>query len=243
MNCPLCAPRYVRLPMPLDAVEKNRIGTILCWHETCKTFILSASDSQSQKESVRFESCSAKSSVHGIDSSQEQEQEQENEQAIAMAPRAGSRLLTRCLIGDGDDAAMIGWIHGAARNAHRKRTCVRVACGGVQRSHGEGNYSSHGPLGRFLVSRDSFPSVVLLPACKGLPCQRHFPRSSRLLAALTPLQLSVGRLSISITMASRATRPVGQPAIGAIFRKQSTGMSAGWKRCTPPKPTPASAFG
>jgi len=185
-------------------------------HENCIPFIFLENDSQSQKESVDSYSVNVKS--------------RENSGALT------SQIFVCDLL--------LGWNHGAARNAHRKRTCVRVACGGVQRSHGEGNNSSHGPFGRFLVGRESIPPVVLQPACKDILCQRHFSRGPRLLAALTTVCVRVTCISGSIQKAFWATRPLSLAVTGgAFFQKKLSGLSADWKRYTQPHPTHASAFG
>jgi len=78
-----------------------------------------------------------------------------------------------------------GWNHGAARNGNRKRTRVRVACGGGIRPRGLGHQPIHGHFGLSVVGRGNMPPVVYQPACEFRIRQRHFSRGPRLLAALT----------------------------------------------------------
>ena len=131
-----------------------------------------------------------------------------------------------------------GSIHGAARNGHRKRTRVRVACGDAIRSCGVGILSSHGHFGRSIARRESLPHVVLEPA--GEPLRRHRtpPRGSRLsAAALTLPPVGSARLSALADRTAPATRRRSQAVIRATsFPGTSTGMSGGWWRRTLPDP-------
>ena len=97
----------------------------------------------------------------------------------------------------------------AARNGNRKRTRVRVACGGDIRPRGLGHQPIHGHLGLSVVGRESFPPVVHLPACECRVRQRHFSRGPGLLAALTARDTSVVWMSAREHQAIRATRPDG----------------------------------
>ena len=116
----------------------------------------------------------------------------------------------------------IVWNHGAARYGHRKRTCVRVACGGAERPFGEGNHSTHGPSGRFVVRWENIPPAVFSPDCEDLLRQRHFSRGPGLLAALTaseavspPIGIGLHRMSRHEKVALQATRPPGPAVISA----------------------------
>ena len=101
--------------------------------------------------------------------------------ATAFARRAACRR---------DAARTAGWIQGAARSGNRKRTRVRVACGGGIRPRGLGRQPIHGHLGLSVVGGETNSPVVLQPACKLRVCQRHFSRGPGLLAALKPGSLS-----------------------------------------------------
>ena len=78
-----------------------------------------------------------------------------------------------------------GLNHGAARNGNRKRTRVRVACGGGIRPRSLGHQPIHGHIGLSVVGRGTFPPVVHQPACEFRIRQRHFSHGAGLLAALT----------------------------------------------------------
>jgi hypothetical protein len=92
-----------------------------------------------------------------------------------------------------------GRIHSAARNGNRKRTRVRVACGGGIRPRGLGHQPIHGHLGLPVVDRETLPHVVLEPARdpvpKGISGPRHFSRGPGLLAALIRVTPDCARLS------------------------------------------------
>ena len=85
--------------------------------------------------------------------------------------------------------------HSAARNGNRKRTRVRVACGGSIRPPGLGHQPIHGHNGLSVVSRDFHPPVVHRPACEFCIRQRRFSRGTGLLAALTSRHAWLARLS------------------------------------------------
>lgn len=120
-----------------------------------------------------------------------------------------------------------GWLTiagnlGAARYGHRKRTCVRVAHGGAERPSGEGNHSTHGHSGRFVVRWENLPPAVFSPDCEDLLRQRHLSRGSGLLAALTasaavspPIGIGPHRMSRLEKGAPQATRPPGPVVIRA----------------------------
>lgn len=142
-----------------------------------------------------------------------------------------------------------GSIHGAGRHGYRKRTHVRAACGDTRRPAGEGNNSTHGHFGRFVVGRFvshgiPTPTVVLQPVCEAVLRQRHLSRGPGLPAALTALVVSSVRTPAHTNRAFRATRPLS-PAMrrAASFPPTPAGMSCGRERRTQPQPTHASAFG
>ncbi len=102
-----------------------------------------------------------------------------------------------------------GWIHGAARNGNRKRTRVRVACGGGIRPRGLGHQPFHGHFGLSVVGRETFSPVVQKPACELRVRQRHFSRGPGLLAALMPGIPPLARMS------PLERRPADHPTVGA----------------------------
>jgi len=113
-----------------------------------------------------------------------------------------------------------GWNHGAARNGNRKRTRVRVACGGGIRPRGLGHQPIHGHFGLSVVGRETFSPVVHQPACELRVRQRHFSRGPGLLAALTSRDLCLARSSAHERPSAhrqtvRATRPAGCTVIRA----------------------------
>jgi len=104
-----------------------------------------------------------------------------------------------------------GSFHRAWRNGHRKRTCVRVACGDAIRPPGVGVLPSHGHFGRSVVRREIPPHVV----CECVhepdgepPCRRrHLSRGPRLpAAALTQLSHGSPRMSALADRSGSATR-------------------------------------
>ena len=110
----------------------------------------------------------------------------------------------------------VGWIQGAARSGNRKRTRVRVACGGGIRPRGLGRQPIHGHLGLSVVGGELISPVVLQPACELRVRQRHFSRGPGLLAALkhgTPFaphgHVPAARTAAREHRIVRATRPGG----------------------------------
>jgi hypothetical protein len=135
-----------------------------------------------------------------------------------------------------------GSIHGAERNGYRKRTRVRVACGGAIRTPGVGILSSHGHFGRSIVRRESLPLVVLETALEpagGTPCRRRpSARGARLPAAtLTIPPVRSAWLSAPADRTASATRRRSQAVKrAASYPGTSAGMSGGWLRRTLPDP-------
>jgi hypothetical protein len=142
-----------------------------------------------------------------------------------------------------------GSIHGAGRNGHRKRTHVRAACGDEHRPSGEGNFSTHGHIGRFVVGSFFFHGeatlpLVLKPVCEAVLRQRHLSRGPGLPAALTAHPVTSVRTTAHGNRAFRATRPFSSAVIrAASFPRVPPGMSCGRERRTQPQPTHASATG
>lgn len=104
----------------------------------------------------------------------------------------------------------VGWKNqGALANGNRKRTRVRVACGGGSRRRSLGHQPIHGHLGLSVVGRELFSPVVLPPDCEPRVRQRHFSRGPRLLAALISRDTAVTRMSAHEPPAVGTTRPDG----------------------------------
>ena len=148
---------------------------------------------------------------------------------------------------DGDARARDGRsrcpIQGAARNGNRKRTRVRVACGGSNRPGGVGIHPSHGHLGRSIGSRNLSLLVVNRPSRpEGLAAadsgllRRHLSSGSGLPAALTHTHhVGFVRMPAPAGRTVQATRlcsPVVNRATSCP--DQSVGLSRGWKRRTRP---------
>ena len=113
-----------------------------------------------------------------------------------------------------------GWNHGAARNGNRKRTRVRVACGGGIRPRGLGHQPIHGQFGLSVVGREILSPIVHQPGCELRVRQRHLSRGPGLLAALMPRDTAVAWTSAyerrpADHQAVWATRPAGCTVIGA----------------------------
>ena len=150
-------------------LARHRIrGATIVRHETCFPPVFLEKDSHSLHESVDFFHRGAKV-VWGV------------YEGPAMSPR----WPVRRPIGPGQD----GWNHGAERNGNRKRSRVRVACGGAIRPHGLGHQPIHGHYGPSLcglsvVGRDSPSPVVRQPARECRIRQRHLSRGPGLPAAL-----------------------------------------------------------
>ncbi len=168
-------------------------------HATCMTPVFLEKDSHSLHESVDF--CHRRAKVA-----------QGKQKSLAAGSR---RTANRCTTG-----RRSGWNHSAVRNGNRKRTRVRVACGGGIRPRGLGHQPIHGHFGLSVVGRESFSPVVHLPACELRVRQRHFSRGPGLLAALTARTTSVARLSAFERQPAHhqtvwATRPAGCTVIRA----------------------------
>jgi hypothetical protein len=128
---------------------------------------------------------------------------------------------------------------GAARDGYRKRTRVRVACGGAIRPRGVGTHASHGHFGRSVVGSRCFPPVVLRSERRREPCVRHLSRGPGLpAAALTTFRhFGFVRLSALADRTVRATRLAG-PVVNraASLPAPTVGSSRGWRRRTRPGP-------
>lgn len=98
---------------------------------------------------------------------------------------------------------------GALANGNRKRTRVRVACGGDSRRRSLGHQPIHGHPGLSVVGRELSSPVVLTPDCEPRVRQRHFSRGPGLLAALMSRDTAVTRMSAHEQPAVGATRPDG----------------------------------
>jgi hypothetical protein len=168
-------------------------------HATCMPPVFLEKDSHSLHESVDF-SNRRETVARGNHKSQ-----------VTRSRSTGARCLAE---------PPSGWNHGAARNGNRKRTRVRVACGGGIRPRGLGHQPIHGHFGLSVVGREIFSPVVHLPACELRVRQRHFSRGPGLLAALTARTTSVARLSAYERQPAHhqtvwATRPAGCTVIRA----------------------------
>ena len=128
---------------------------------------------------------------------------------------------------------------GAARNGYRKRTRVRVACGGAIRPRGVGTHSSHGHLGRSVVGNRLLPPFVLPSDRRRQPGSRHLSRGPGLpTAALTTARLpGFVRLSAPADRFAQATRP-GIPDVNRATSLPGhiVGSSRDWRRRTRPDP-------
>jgi hypothetical protein len=168
-------------------------------HATCMPPVFLEKDSHSLQESVDF----SKRRVTVV---------QGNQKSPAIRPRSTA---ARWII-----AQQSGWNHGAARNGNRKRTRVRVACGGGIRPRGLGHQPIHGHFGLSVVDRETLSPVVHQPACELRVRQRHFSRGPGLLAALTSRDLCRARSSAFERPSAHrqtvwATRPAGCTVIRA----------------------------
>ena len=168
-------------------------------HATCMPPVFLEKDSHSLHESVDFSKC-RETVARGKQKSQ--------------VTRSRSTV-ARCLA-----ELPSGWNHGAARNGNRKRTRVRVACGGGIRLRSLGHQPIHGQFGLSVVGRETLSPVVHQPACELRVRQGHFSRGPGLLAALTPRDTSFARMSAyerpsAHRQTVRATRPAGCTVIRA----------------------------
>lgn len=126
---------------------------------------------------------------------------------------------------------------GAARNGYRKRTRVRVACGGAIRPRGVGNQSSHGHFGRSVVGSRVFPPVVLRSDRRRQPAGRRLSRGPGLPAAALTAHLHPGAMRPStpaarIVQATRRDSSIVHRATSAPA--PTVGSSRGWRRRTRP---------
>jgi hypothetical protein len=206
-----------------------------CWgkstrdrHATCMPSVFLEKDSHSLHESVDFSRQRAKV-VQG------------NRESLVTGSRSPAARRTA--------EQQFGWNHGAARNGNRKRTRVRVACGGGIRSRSLGHQTIHGHFGLSVVGRETCFPVVHLPACELRVRQRHFSRGPGLLAALTSRDTSLARSSAHERPSAHHQNLPGD-APGRLHSdpcrlcpEMPPGTSGGWKRRTPTEPAHASARG
>jgi hypothetical protein len=168
-------------------------------HTTCMPSVFLEKDSHSLHESVDF-SNRRETVARGNQKSQ-----------VTRSRSTGARCLAE---------PPSGWNHGAARNGNRKRTRVRVACGGGIRLRSLGHQPIHGHFGLSVVGRGTLSPVVHQPACELRVRQGHLSRGPGLLAALTPRDTSFARMSAHERPSAhhqtvRATRPAGCTVIRA----------------------------
>ena len=219
----------IRAGSPAGIGVGMRVGSGACrsgrliWsrdrHATCMTSVFLEKDSHSLHESVNF--CHRRAKVV-----------QGKQKSLAAGSR---RAAKRCTTG-----RRSGWNHGAVRNGNRKRTRVRVACGGGIRPRGLGHQPIHGHFGLSVVRRGILPPVVYQPACEFRIRQRHFSRGPGLLAALTARTTSVARLSACERQPAYhqtvwATRPAGCTVIRAasVLKEPPERPAAGRKAHQP----------
>jgi len=127
-----------------------------------------------------------------------------------------------------------GWKHSAARNGRRKRTRVRVACGGAIRPHGVGTLSSHGHFGRSVGLQSSLCQVVFQPPGDTIGRGGRPSRGSGLpAAALTCPAVGFVRMPEDSGTTAVATRP-GSPVVtrAASIPDHLAGSSGGGMRRT-----------
>ena len=146
-------------------------------HATCISAVFIEKDSQSLHESVDFRRRRAK-----VASDSRKERDSLAIRSRLPVERPAARRQVR-------------WNHGAARNGNRKRTRVRVACGGGIRPRGLGHQPIHGHFGLSVVLRGMVPHVVHQPACEFRIRQRHLSRGAGLLAALMTRDTNPARTS------------------------------------------------
>ena len=157
-----------------------------------------------------------------------------NSRAALPCVNSGSRGRTTVGGFQGRFPERCSWKLSAARNGHRKRTRVRVACGGVIRPHGVGTLSSHGHFGRSVGSQSSFGPVVLQPAGDAIGRGRRPSRGSGLpAAALTCPAVGFVRMPEDSGTTAVATRP-GSPVVtrAASIPDHLAGSSGGGMRRT-----------
>jgi len=188
-----------------------RSKSIRIRHATCSPSYFLEKDSHSWQESVDFS----------------------NRRATIVL---GERRKVVCLSGWN----LSGRNHSAARNGNRKRTRVRVACGGGIRPRGLGHQPIHGHFGLSVVGREILSPIVHQPGCELRVRQRHLSRGPGLLAALTPRTTSVARLSAYERQPAHhqtvwATRPAGCTVIRAasVLKEPPERPAAGRKAHQP----------
>jgi hypothetical protein len=197
-------PLRTAVPVGFAACLRGRAKRLRVRHATCMTPVFLEKDSHSWHESVDFFN-----------------------RAMVVADMHSSRA-ARSRWTDARHTAVrqSGWNHGAARNGNRKRTRVRVACGGGIRPRGLGHQPIHGHFGLSVVGRETLFPVVHQPACERCVRQRHLSRGPGLLAALTPRDIVFARTSASerpsaLHQTGWATRPVGCTVTRAATLLQS----------------------
>ncbi len=141
-------------------------------------------------------------------------------------------------VGDATSDRRRRWNLGAARNGHRKRTRVRVACGDAIRPRGVGTHPSHGHLGRSVVgNRLLLPPVVPRSDRRQEPRGRHLSRGPGLPAAALTSSPHVGfvRMPAPAGRTASATRRRSPVVNRATFLPAPTvGSSRGCRRRTRP---------
>jgi len=126
---------------------------------------------------------------------------------------------------------------GATGNGYRKRTRVRVACGGAIRSCGEGIHSSHGHFGRSVVGRKGYAPLVQQPEREAPRRLRHLSSGPGLPAALTSSTVGFVRMPAPAGRTALATRRRSPVVTRAASRPaHPVGTSGGWQRRTRPDP-------
>jgi hypothetical protein len=160
----------------LAAGRRVAIKKSLYRHATCMSAVFVEKDSHSLHESVDFRRLGAK--VASV--SRRVRDQRVRDQRVRDSLATRSRLPVEWP----SAGRQAGWNHGAARNGNRKRTRVRVACGGGIRPRSLGHQPIHGHFGLSVVGRGIMPPVVYQPACEFRIRQRHLSRGAGLLAAL-----------------------------------------------------------
>ncbi len=174
--------------------------SVVVRHTTCMPSVFLEKDSHSLHESVDFSN---------------------RRETVARGKQKSQVTRSRSMVARCAAEPPSGWNHGAARNGNRKRTRVRVACGGGIRPRSLGHQPIHGHFGLSVVGRGILSPVVHQPACELRVRQGHFSRGPGLLAALTPCDTSFARTSAHERPSAhhqtvRATRPGGCTVIRAV---------------------------
>jgi len=198
VNSSMNAPLRPRMRPRFTAGRSKGMESASARHAKCMPSVFLEKDSHSARESVNFVQHPAKA-VHDL---------------LMIAAAGAGWTVERH-----DAVRHVGWNHGASRNGNRKRTRVRVACGGGIRPRGLGHQPIHGHFGRSVVGRELPSHVVLLPDCEALLRQRRVSRGPGLLAALTPRDTLSARMfkhEHHEQRTVRATRPAGFTVISAV---------------------------